>query len=93
MQNTVDKLIKKANLAMVVGTSSWREQFIEALEVSAGNSKFSQLIKSNREVCRDEGVHNEINFPTSFFIFIKGSYTAMVHRYLISLVVPRRLVE
>jgi solute carrier family 8 (sodium/calcium exchanger) len=36
-KNTVDKLIKKANLAVVVGTSSWREQFIEALEVSAGD--------------------------------------------------------
>ena len=35
-QNTVDKLIKKANLSLVVGTSSWREQFAEALSVSAG---------------------------------------------------------
>ena len=36
-QNTVDKLIKKANLAVVVGTSSWVEQFQEALDVSAGD--------------------------------------------------------
>jgi len=33
-KNTVDKLIKKANLAVIVGTSSWREQFIEALSVN-----------------------------------------------------------
>jgi len=32
----VDKLIKKTNLALVVGTNSWREQFIEAITVSAG---------------------------------------------------------
>nr|XP_042708648.1 sodium/calcium exchanger 1 isoform X21 [Chrysemys picta bellii] len=34
-KNTVDKLIKKTNLALVVGTNSWREQFIEAITVSA----------------------------------------------------------
>lgn len=26
-KNTVDKLIKKANLAVAIGTSTWREQF------------------------------------------------------------------
>lgn len=33
-KNTVDKLLVKANLALVVGTSSWKEQFIDALTVS-----------------------------------------------------------
>jgi solute carrier family 8 (sodium/calcium exchanger) len=36
-KGTVDKLLKKANLSLVVGTSSWREQFIEAISVSAGD--------------------------------------------------------
>ncbi|XP_073689876.1 sodium/calcium exchanger 3 isoform X4 [Garra rufa] len=36
-KNTVDKLIKKTNLALVVGTNSWREQFMEAITVSAGD--------------------------------------------------------
>ncbi|XP_044148283.1 sodium/calcium exchanger 1 isoform X3 [Bufo gargarizans] len=36
-KSTVDKLIKKTNLALVVGTNSWREQFIEAITVSAGD--------------------------------------------------------
>ncbi|XP_006812379.1 sodium/calcium exchanger 3-like isoform X2 [Saccoglossus kowalevskii] len=36
-KNTVDKLIKKANLSLVVGTSSWREQFVEAVTVSSGD--------------------------------------------------------
>ncbi|KAL7980787.1 hypothetical protein Chor_001941, partial [Crotalus horridus] len=35
-KNTVDKLIKKTNLALVIGTHSWREQFLEAITVSAG---------------------------------------------------------
>ncbi|XP_038821431.1 sodium/calcium exchanger 1-like isoform X2 [Salvelinus namaycush] len=35
-KNTVDKLIKKTNLALVVGSSSWREQFVNAVTVSAG---------------------------------------------------------
>lgn len=38
-QSTVDKLIKKTNLALVVGTNSWREQFIEAITVSAGECR------------------------------------------------------
>ncbi|KAL0972983.1 hypothetical protein UPYG_G00197310 [Umbra pygmaea] len=36
-KSTVDKLIKKTNLALVIGTHSWREQFVEALTVSAGD--------------------------------------------------------
>ncbi|KAI8482640.1 Sodium/calcium exchanger 3 [Branchiostoma belcheri] len=30
-KNAMDKLMKKTNLALVVGTSSWREQFVEAV--------------------------------------------------------------
>uniref|UniRef100_A0A3P8V9K5 Solute carrier family 8 member 2b n=1 Tax=Cynoglossus semilaevis TaxID=244447 RepID=A0A3P8V9K5_CYNSE len=36
-KSTVDKLIKKTNLALVIGTHSWREQFVEAATVSAGD--------------------------------------------------------
>lgn len=32
----MDKLIKKTNLALVIGTHSWREQFVDAVTVSAG---------------------------------------------------------
>ncbi|XP_053908786.1 sodium/calcium exchanger 2 [Cuculus canorus] len=38
-KNTVDKLIKKTNLATVIGTHSWREQFLEAITVSAGEEE------------------------------------------------------
>ncbi|XP_014340931.1 sodium/calcium exchanger 3 isoform X3 [Latimeria chalumnae] len=44
-KSTVDKLIKKTNLALVVGTHSWRDQFMEAITVSAAlyilSDKFS----------------------------------------------------
>lgn len=36
LQSVVDKLLKKANVSLVVGTSSWREQFVEAITVSPG---------------------------------------------------------
>ena len=32
----VDKLISKANTSITIGSSSWKEQFIEAITVSAG---------------------------------------------------------
>ncbi|XP_070590639.1 sodium/calcium exchanger 3 isoform X4 [Erythrolamprus reginae] len=38
-KSTVDKLIKKTNLALVVGTHSWRDQFIEAITVSAAGEE------------------------------------------------------
>lgn len=36
LQNTVDKLVQRANASLLIGTSSWREQFAEALTVSPG---------------------------------------------------------
>lgn len=38
----MDKLIKKTNLALVVGTHSWRDQFMEAITVSAGEGEISK---------------------------------------------------
>lgn len=43
LQSTVDKLIKKTNLALVVGSSSWREQFVSAVTVSAGESQICEM--------------------------------------------------
>ncbi|XP_069578143.1 sodium/calcium exchanger 1-like [Brachyistius frenatus] len=36
-KSTVDKLIKKTNLALLIGTNSWREQFVEAVTVNSGD--------------------------------------------------------
>ncbi|XP_075876066.1 sodium/calcium exchanger 2-like isoform X2 [Nelusetta ayraudi] len=41
-KNTVDKLLKDTNLALVVGTHSWREQFLDAFTVSAGEEEEGQ---------------------------------------------------
>lgn len=46
-QSTVDKLIKKTNLALVVGTHSWRDQFLEAITVSAGEREISNPIPAS----------------------------------------------
>jgi len=35
-KNMVDKLVKKANASILVGSSSWKDQFMEAFEVEAG---------------------------------------------------------
>lgn len=44
-QNTVDKLVQRANASILIGTSSWKEQFVEALTVSAGNCFFDVLFE------------------------------------------------
>ncbi|XP_049863637.1 sodium/calcium exchanger 1 isoform X3 [Schistocerca gregaria] len=36
-KNTVDKLVQRANASLLIGTSSWKEQFIEAITVSPGD--------------------------------------------------------
>ena len=43
LQNTVDKLVQRANASLLVGTSSWKEQFMEAITVNGG--KFEKLLR------------------------------------------------
>ncbi|XP_077578726.1 sodium/calcium exchanger 2-like [Stigmatopora nigra] len=52
-KSTVDKLIKKTNLALVIGTHSWREQFVEAVTVSAGDDDEEERLPS----CYDYVMH------------------------------------
>uniref|UniRef100_A0A3P9HLX7 Solute carrier family 8 member 2b n=1 Tax=Oryzias latipes TaxID=8090 RepID=A0A3P9HLX7_ORYLA len=58
-QSTVDKLIKKTNLALVIGTHSWREQFVEAVTVSAGEkcSKTNEGREERLPSCSDYFMH------------------------------------
>jgi hypothetical protein len=37
-QNSVDRMLKRGNASMMVGASSWKEQFVEAFTVQAGQS-------------------------------------------------------
>nr|XP_042708647.1 sodium/calcium exchanger 1 isoform X20 [Chrysemys picta bellii] len=55
-KNTVDKLIKKTNLALVVGTNSWREQFIEAITVSADT--FASKVAATQDQYADASIGN-----------------------------------
>ncbi|XP_045065005.1 sodium/calcium exchanger 3 isoform X2 [Coregonus clupeaformis] len=56
-KNTVDKLIKKTNLALVVGTNSWREQFMEAITVSAGDEDEEDSGEERLPSCFDYVMH------------------------------------
>ncbi|XP_048830562.1 sodium/calcium exchanger 3 isoform X1 [Brienomyrus brachyistius] len=57
-KSTVDKLIKKTNLALVVGTNSWRDQFLEAITVSA--------VFNNMTGDEDEEDSGEERLPSCF---------------------------
>ncbi|KAM6960982.1 sodium/calcium exchanger 3 [Aplochiton taeniatus] len=56
-KNTVDKLIKKTNLALVVGTNSWRDQFMEAITVSAGDEDEDDAGEERLPSCFDYVMH------------------------------------
>ncbi|XP_026141374.1 sodium/calcium exchanger 1b isoform X1 [Carassius auratus] len=58
-KNTVDKLIKKTNLALLVGTNSWRDQFIEAITVSAGED-------DDEEECGEEKLPSCFDYVMHF---------------------------
>ncbi|XP_033114906.1 sodium/calcium exchanger 1-like [Anneissia japonica] len=68
-KNTVDKLIKKANLSLVVGTSSWREQFSEALTVSAGDDEGDDS-EERLPSCLDYVMHFLTIFWKILFAFV-----------------------
>uniref|UniRef100_A0A672FN15 Solute carrier family 8 member 2a n=1 Tax=Salarias fasciatus TaxID=181472 RepID=A0A672FN15_SALFA len=56
-KSTVDKLIKDTNLAGVLGTHSWREQFIEAVTVSAGDGDEEEGQEPRPPNCFDYFMH------------------------------------
>ncbi|XP_039597068.1 sodium/calcium exchanger 3 isoform X3 [Polypterus senegalus] len=56
-KSTVDKLIKKTNLALVVGTHSWRDQFMEAITVSAGDEDDEETGEERLPSCFDYVMH------------------------------------
>ncbi|XP_065152436.1 sodium/calcium exchanger 3 isoform X1 [Paramisgurnus dabryanus] len=56
-KSTVDKLIKKTNLALVVGTNTWREQFMEAITVSAGDEDEDEGGEERLPSCFDYVMH------------------------------------
>ena len=37
LQSSVDRMLKRGNASMMVGASSWKDQFVDAFTVQAGN--------------------------------------------------------
>uniref|UniRef100_A0A1A7YTK2 Solute carrier family 8 (Sodium-calcium exchanger), member 2b n=1 Tax=Iconisemion striatum TaxID=60296 RepID=A0A1A7YTK2_9TELE len=66
-KSTVDKLIKKTNLALVIGTHSWREQFVEAVTVSAGDGDDEE---ERLPSCSDYVMHFLTVFWKVLFAFV-----------------------
>ncbi|XP_041822605.1 sodium/calcium exchanger 1a isoform X6 [Chelmon rostratus] len=56
-KSTVDKLLKKTNLALVIGTNSWREQFVDAITVSSGDDDGDECGDEKLPSCFDYVMH------------------------------------
>ncbi|XP_060711813.1 sodium/calcium exchanger 1-like isoform X3 [Hemiscyllium ocellatum] len=70
-KSTVDKLIKKTNLALVVSSSSWREQFVNAVTVSAGEDDDEDgPIEERLPSCFDYIMHFLTVFWKVLFAFV-----------------------
>ncbi|XP_056613605.1 solute carrier family 8 member 4b [Triplophysa dalaica] len=69
-KNTVDKLLKKTNLALVVGSSSWREQFVNAVTVSAGDDDEEESGEERLPSCFDYIMHFLTVFWKVLFAFV-----------------------
>ncbi|XP_030017762.1 solute carrier family 8 member 4b isoform X2 [Sphaeramia orbicularis] len=69
-KSTVDKLIKKTNLALVVGSSSWREQFVSAVTVSAGDDDEEESGEERLPSCFDYIMHFLTVFWKVLFAFV-----------------------
>ncbi|KAG7217761.1 hypothetical protein INR49_020931 [Caranx melampygus] len=51
------QLIKKTNLALLIGTNSWREQFVEAITVSSGDDDDDECGEEKLPSCFDYVMH------------------------------------
>ncbi|XP_015240712.1 PREDICTED: sodium/calcium exchanger 2-like isoform X1 [Cyprinodon variegatus] len=67
-QVTVDQLLKDTNLAGVIGTHSWKEQFIEAVTVNAGDDEDGQ--EQRMPNCFDYFMHIFCVFWKLLFAFV-----------------------
>nr|XP_053639650.1 sodium/calcium exchanger 1-like isoform X2 [Cherax quadricarinatus] len=72
-RNMVDKLVKKANASMLVGSSSWKEQFTEAITVQAGEEGDDEDEEGGEEKlpsCMDYVMHFITVFWKVLFAFV-----------------------
>ncbi|KAF5280355.1 hypothetical protein FQR65_LT03164 [Abscondita terminalis] len=64
-KNTVDKLVQRANASLLIGTSSWKEQFIEAITVSSSSDEEEKVPS-----CCDYFLHTITLFWKIIFAFV-----------------------
>ncbi|XP_076443006.1 sodium/calcium exchanger 1-like isoform X2 [Babylonia areolata] len=71
-KSVVDKLLKKANVSLVIGTSTWREQFVDAITVSAGDEEDDDPEETIEKLpsCSDYVMHFLTLFWKVLFAFI-----------------------
>ncbi|XP_043468599.1 sodium/calcium exchanger 2-like [Leptopilina heterotoma] len=69
-KNTVDKLVQRANASIILGTSSWREQFTEALTVSGGDDNGEGGEGSSTPSTADYLMHSLTIFWKVLFAFV-----------------------
>nr|XP_046918733.1 sodium/calcium exchanger 1-like isoform X2 [Dermatophagoides farinae] len=67
-KSMVDKLISKANTSITIGSSSWKEQFIEAITVSAGDDDDDD--EKKYPTCSDYVMHFFTLFWKLLFAFV-----------------------
>ncbi|KAJ8383650.1 hypothetical protein AAFF_G00216210 [Aldrovandia affinis] len=72
-QSTVDKLMQKTNLALVIGTQSWREQFVDAVTVSAGAGDLDDDEEQETPSCFDYAMHTLTVFWKILFACVPPS--------------------
>lgn len=81
-KNTVDKLVQRANASILIGTSSWKEQFIEAITVSPGDDGGGDGDDDDEKMpsCGDYIMHFVTLFWKLLFAFVPP--TDMLDGYL-----------
>ncbi|KOB73527.1 Sodium/calcium exchanger 1 [Operophtera brumata] len=70
-KNTVDKLVQRANASIIIGTSSWKEQFTDALTAISGDS-------DKPPSCSDYILHLVTVFWKIIFAFVPPTVTAVI---------------
>ncbi|XP_023244557.1 sodium/calcium exchanger 2-like, partial [Centruroides sculpturatus] len=71
-KNTVDKLFEKANVSLMIGTSSWREQFLGVITVNTGDEDDEEEDDGTEKMpsCSDYVIHFFTIFWKVLFAFI-----------------------
>ncbi|VUZ50022.1 unnamed protein product [Hymenolepis diminuta] len=73
LKNTVDRLIKHGKWALLIGTSSWKEQFVDAITVNAGDGDDLEAIGEGEvkmPACKDYVMHFLTVFWKVLFAFV-----------------------